>query len=268
MPNPGFENWSATWPNNRPLNYNTIDTVGMHSAFKTTDKFSGNYALKVMSLDTMLFGIYNVKFPGVATFGRIHLDGTVDKGIPFTEKPDNLRGYYKYLPTNTDTMNVIVYFWKYNAVLQKKDTLGGAVLDTSATISTYTYFDLPIKWDSNSTETPDSMNIVLLSSTYVIQNHSSAFFDEFSFYYSPTGWAQPLDEILNDVYPNPVQDVLNLNNDTDSEVFIYSLTGKLIMNRKLAEPNYLLDVSLLPHGAYILKVQNAHKVRVSKIILE
>ncbi|HOY30305.1 MAG TPA: T9SS type A sorting domain-containing protein [Bacteroidales bacterium] len=266
IPNPGFESWSVTYPNNRPLNYRTIDTIGLHSCYKTTDVHGGSYAMKLRSLDTTII-IYNVKLPGVATLGRINPNYTIDKGIAFTDKPNNFRGYFKYLPVNTDTMSVIVYFWRYNSVLQAKDTMGGAFFDTSATINTYTMFDMPIQWDSNYTGMPDSMNIILLASN-TVQNHTYAFFDDFSFYYLPTGMIQPLDDVLAGVYPNPAKDILFMNNDDVADINLYSATGALIRQIIAAPGDHQLDVSDLPRGIYILRMKNEAGVRTTKIILD
>jgi len=267
MPNADFEGWSAAFPDNRPLNYSTVDTIGLHSCYKTTDKHGGTYAAKLRSLDTTII-IYIVKVPGVATLGRINLSSmTITKGIPFTGKPDNFRGYYKYLPVNVDTMSVYLYFWRYNSVLQKQDTMGGVVFDTSATIGSYTLFDLPIQWDTNYSGSPDSMNIILLASN-TVQNHTSAFFDDFSFYYLATGFEQRLDDVLAEVYPNPAKDLLTINNEISTEISLYTITGALVRERKAAEKNYQLDVSDLPRGVYILKLQNDSGMRISKIILD
>ncbi|HNW68807.1 MAG TPA: T9SS type A sorting domain-containing protein [Bacteroidales bacterium] len=267
MPNADFEGWSAAYPDNRPLNYNTIDTLGLHSCYKTTDKHGGTYAAKLRSLDTTII-IYNVKLPGVATLGKINISSmTITKGIPFTDKPNNFRGYYKYLPVNIDTMSVYLYFWRYNTVLQKQDTMGGVAFDTSATIGSYTLFDLPIQWDTNYTESPDSMNIILLAS-HTIQNHTSAFFDDFSFYYLATGFEQRLDDVLAEVYPNPATGLLTINNEVTTEISLYSIAGALIMRREAAEKNCQLDVSSLPRGVYVLRLKDDSGVKISKIILE
>lgn len=266
VPNPGFESWSAAYPNNRPLNYTTIDTVGLHSCYKTTDVHGGSYAMKLRSLDTTII-IYNVKMPGIATLGRINPNNTIDKGIPFFDKPDNFRGYFKYLPVNIDTMSVIVYFWKYNSVLHAKDTLGGAFFDTSATINTYTMFDMPIQWDSNYTGMPDSMNIILLASN-TVQNHTTAFFDDFSFYYLPTGMVQHLDDVLSGVYPNPVKDILCFSSDAVADISLYSATGALIRQMNAPPGDHQLDVSDLPRGIYILRMKNEAGERTTKIILD
>lgn len=267
MPNAGFESWSTLLPNYRPANYYTIDTMGMHSCYKTTDKHGGTYAAMLRSLDTTII-FFPIKLPGLATLGRINVSTqAIYGGIPFTDKPDNFRCYYKYLPTNIDTMMVAVYFWKYDNVLHKKDTLGGFVFDTSATISSYTYLDIPIPWDSNFTIAPDSMNIILFSSL-TVQNHSSAFFDDFSFYYVSVGLETKLDNILNEVYPNPTNGIININNDKATEVNIFNITGGLVLNQKFSENYAQIDLSDFPKGMYFIQQISEKGVITKRIIFE
>jgi hypothetical protein len=266
MPNSGFESWSTLYPNNRPLNYFTIDSMGLHSCYKTTDKNGGTYAARLVSLDTTII-IFNVKLPGMATLGTLNLSThQYNGGIPFTDKPDNFRCYYKYLPNGTDTMMMAVYFWKYNTTLHKKDTLGGLVYYNSATISTYTYLDIPIQWYPV-TDVPDSMNIILLASK-TVKNHTNAYFDDFSFYYAPNGIQQSLTDVLAEVYPNPAKNILNLFNEENSEISLYSVSGNLIWHSFSVQKNMQLDVSSFARGIYILKLRNNESVRTLKVILE
>jgi hypothetical protein len=267
MPNGDFESWSTLYPNNRPLNYFTIDSMGLHSCFKTPDKNGGTYATRLMSLDTTLFGFYNVKIPGMATLGKVNFNTYIFYGgIPFTDKPSNFRFYYKYLPNGTDTMMMAVYFWKYNSTLHKKDTLGGFIYYNSATISTYTYQDILIPWYPVP-DVPDSMNIILLASQ-TVKNHTNAFFDDFSFYYEPVGIQQNLSDVLSEVYPNPAREMLNLSNEENSELSLYSVTGNLVWHSFSAQKNIKLDVSSFARGIYVLKQRNNKSVKTSKVILE
>jgi hypothetical protein len=266
MPNAGFESWSTIYPNNRPLNYFTVDSLGVHSCNKTTDKNGGTYAARLMSLDTTII-IINVKIPGMATLGKLNLNTHIFYGgIPFTDKPDNFRCYYKYLPNGVDTMMIAVYFWKYNSTLHKKDTLGGFAHYNSLTINTYTYLDIPIPWYPLP-DTPDSMNIILLASK-TVKNHTNAYFDDFSFYYDPTGFQQSLSDVLSEVYPNPAKEMLNLTNEDNTEISLYAVTGDLILHSFSPQRNTLLDVSSFSRGIYILKMRDDKGIRTSKIVLE
>jgi hypothetical protein len=264
VPNGNFESWVTNY---KPTSWNTIDTMGLRSCYKTTDVNSGSFAVKLRSLDTTII-IYHVQVPGLVTLGRINTStGLIDKGIPFTDRPDNIRGYFKYLPVNTDTLTIGIYFWRYNVPLQKQDTMGGVQADTSATINTYTYFDLPIQWDTNFTGSPDSMNIIILASR-TVQSHTLAYVDDLSFYYVTTGLETSLDAVLSEVYPNPARETLNLNNEANTEISLYSVSGQLILRTFVVQEKTGLDVSALSRGIYILKLQSGSGVSTSKVVLE
>ncbi len=63
------------------------------------------------------------------------------------------------------------------------------------------------------------------------------------------------------VYPNPVSTTLYIQG-TKSIVDFYNLTGKKVFSFDLAQ-NYMIDISFLPGGIYLLKV-DGHVVRIVK----
>ena len=69
------------------------------------------------------------------------------------------------------------------------------------------------------------------------------------------------------VYPNPVDDIINLSQieDFNNPAFaIYDLQGKLIMASTIK--NASIDVSTLASGNYILKVYDGEQTKTQKII--
>lgn len=56
------------------------------------------------------------------------------------------------------------------------------------------------------------------------------------------------------VYPNPATDRLFITNATDAEVYIYQLDGRLAQHTKTIVEG--IDISNLPAGFYLLKVNN------------
>jgi len=69
------------------------------------------------------------------------------------------------------------------------------------------------------------------------------------------------------VYPNPVQDILNIKSSTVIEtVVVYDILGKVVLQ---AQPNKIspsLDVSTLSSGAYLVKISNGTSAKTLKII--
>lgn len=71
------------------------------------------------------------------------------------------------------------------------------------------------------------------------------------------------------VYPNPVKDVLNIENKTKiTEISIYDFSGKLHQNEKVNTENAKIDVKDLPSGNYILKIKDGQTETSYKIIKE
>ena len=77
-------------------------------------------------------------------------------------------------------------------------------------------------------------------------------------------------EQLNlEVSPNPAQDVITISNKDNvnfESIKLYSTQGQLV--KEFKSDNSTFDVSTLPRGYYILKLQSSDNVTTKKIILE
>lgn len=60
------------------------------------------------------------------------------------------------------------------------------------------------------------------------------------------------------IYPNPVENSLNINSDNSDEksITIYSISGQLIKSLKTTDENLSIDVFQLSSGTYILNINN------------
>jgi hypothetical protein len=60
------------------------------------------------------------------------------------------------------------------------------------------------------------------------------------------------------IYPNPVKDVIHLVNTPDNEftVSIYRMNGVLVLSTQISSISKSLNVSYLPGGLYLLKVND------------
>ena len=76
-------------------------------------------------------------------------------------------------------------------------------------------------------------------------------------------------KISIDIYPNPVQDFLNINFDGEQQdlmVSIYSVSGQLIRQENLTEMNNQINLSELNGGLYFIKVEGKTLNIFQKII--
>lgn len=133
--NGNFEAWSNfSWENltQGRTSAGEIVRYGLPSnTTKTTDKQSGTYAIKLETVqagsDTM-FGYF--------IFGDIK-DEPI-RGIPFTQKPTSMNGYYKSALLTGDTAIMLAIFWD-------DDTVCSMNIGTfTGTQSTYAHFSFPL----------------------------------------------------------------------------------------------------------------------------
>jgi hypothetical protein len=69
------------------------------------------------------------------------------------------------------------------------------------------------------------------------------------------------------VYPNPVQTVLNIGNVTTT--FDYTLTnmaGKIILSGQLSETNATIDMTTVTNGTYIVQLKNTQNAFAYRVI--
>jgi hypothetical protein len=139
IPNGNFENWTqGTY--NIPLNYTNSSNPGtffrLHTAFnvtKSTDFYHGAYAVQLTT---------NVSASGDTSFGYfINTNPGNDEpskwhgGIPYTQIPKGIRGYYKYNIATADSGSILVAFSKAGS------NIGTYVFTLGGVHSTYTLFN-------------------------------------------------------------------------------------------------------------------------------
>ena len=69
------------------------------------------------------------------------------------------------------------------------------------------------------------------------------------------------------IYPNPTYDKLILNDLTEQvDITVYDIAGKFIIRQIASENNAIIDISPLPAGTYIVKIQTKNDTQSVKII--
>lgn len=155
--NSGFESWSDFLHFENPEQYNSTNVLsyfanGTANATKSTDAYSGNLALKVETIE-----VNDEVYEGGVVIGEIAED-FINGGIPFTEKPDSIKGFAKYNVMNNDTAYVAVIFKKFGA------PLGISFAQFYGTETDYVEFSAPVQW-LIPIISPDTIAVGILSST-------------------------------------------------------------------------------------------------------
>ncbi len=155
--NSGFEDWTFIEYFEDPNAYSTTNTVTFYNGSqpnvtKTTDAVSGNYALRLETINTadgVLWGAALIGEPSENTFVG---------GIPYDQRPDSLTGYVKYNVADNDTAYVAAVFKKFGV------PIGIAFGQFTGIQDEYQYFSVPIGW-LVSIVSPDTLAIGLVSSS-------------------------------------------------------------------------------------------------------
>ena len=222
IPNAGFENWIDNVTYEDPQDWGTLNaaTAGLGSiavtkATATADVYEGDFALRLESLN-----VANQNAPGLATTGIVNIiTQEIDGGAPFTARPVAIKGWYKYIPVNTDTASAEVILSRWNSNTQSRETIGRGLFEQSAAVAAFTEFTIPI--DYTSSETPDTIVIVLLSSQNgSAQAGSVLFVDDLSIQLTATAINTPKKSDLPEftITPNPTSDIFNLIYSKDATV--------------------------------------------------
>ena len=180
--NGNFEDWT----NNEADGWNSsISLIGtLYTAAQSSDAYQGNSAAELESQS--IFGQF---VPGLITLGEIDIENvSIKGGIPFTDRPTGISYFFKYAPVNNDTSYMISILTKWNEIMLETDTIGMTAYFTSNLIDTYTQVALPYIY--NSEDTPDTINIIFLSSGFTGNTGSTLLIDSVAMEYgtvvSPT----------------------------------------------------------------------------------
>lgn len=207
VPNGDFETWDTGLLYDNPTGWSSpnesLSSIPFNNTYvveeENTDVHSGSAAVKLRCrYITSIAGNFTV--PGYITLGTIEVNTQTQEveiigGVPFTDRPDQLEGYYDYTPVGVDQFSVEVVLLNYNASTQTIiDTIGAGYFVTSTATSGYTQFIAPITYFSTATPNYMNINILCTSPTNPVAN-SEAYVDDLSFYTAPT---QPTDLFISE----------------------------------------------------------------------
>lgn len=180
IPNGDFETWNSgtyDYPENYPFTSNTDVFYRYQLPFnlvKTTDAHHGTYAVKITSLatssDSAMGYFLNIDPNDGDPFSWTG-------GMPYTETPAGIRGYYKYNVASTDSAFMIVVFSKLGS------NIGSYFFKMGGIHTTYSLFDFT--FNPPLPTSPDSVILAFTSSDIMLYESgapgSELFIDSVSF---------------------------------------------------------------------------------------
>ncbi len=268
IPNNSFERWAG----NEPDSWHTSnqDILGTKYNAVTKDLANPQQGSNSARLTVINMTILGISLPGALTLGKINADPiaqtfSLTGGSPFNGRPLKLNGYYKYQPVNNDRCVFGMGLFKWNN--GKQDTLGYGGIYNTATVNSWTPFEVPINYQS--AETPDTMNIVILNSNPLDGlDHTGTILwvDNLSLEYGTLGiegiafaknlniYAEHNDRqlVLSTSFTKP--EYLNIS--------LFNMAGIETRHwkRAMQQSTEHLDVNNLPTGTYVIRISSGNRI--------
>jgi len=265
IPNPDFEDWSG----GEPTGWNTINQSVFGTSFVcvTRDLSNPQHGTSCAKIETVTHNIFlvgPVTMPGILSLGEITLDvinqtGTVSGGVPITTQPNQLRGWFRYLPSNGDSCILGIGLSRWNGV--GRDTLALAYKVIGGQTPDWTEFSVPIEyliWTM-----PDTMNIMFFSSNLLNGSPvsgSELWIDNLMLEYGPVAVQNAgMNEAPSIRYSTDGFPIITLNNGAvTSEISVFNLNGILVKNFPTSPGlrEIILNTSDLASGIYLARFKN------------
>ncbi len=269
LPNPGFENWTSQGLYEDPDNWNTLNpstaVLGILTALKATgaDVYSGNNAIKLITKNVL-----GQTANGIATTGTINTGNqTITGGIPYTDRPDSITGWYKCTPVGGD--NGFLAFVLLDAV---EDTIGFSRFTTpTTTVGVYTYFSSAITYYSSAS--PVTARCLLSSSAgFTATVNSTLFMDDLALIFNSTGIKEELPGRATSVHFNSASRQLIVKapmaNITKAEIM--DLKGSTLTTYAIYGVNSEVEIQSISAGIYFVVLSDESKkiVSIKKILID
>jgi len=235
---------------------------------RTTDCHGGSYAAQ---LETK--SVFGVAAAGNLFTGEFIADGFSSqalRGIPFTDKPKSIKGYYKYTPANYDNgsatvpdtcaIYAILSYWDG----AQRVEIARAEMYTSNTVSTYTLFELDFNYVS--AQTPDTIAIVFASSKYgdLFEGGigSTLLIDDVELVY-PVGYAE--ENSFDQAWTEENAWNFRFRTSAERNIQIFDASGRIILSTSTSDEMFTASNQSLTRGVYIYQITEGQKMYSGKL---
>lgn len=288
MENPGFEFWEEIGfgPDTiEPVGWNSlkssdggflINSVIPVTLMQSTDAHSGMYSVMLKN-DTIL----GMVAPGTLTNGRVHatlppsdayvytIDSLSEFSTPFTDKPDSIAVWAKFLPASGDIGHLVAVLHTDTAKIAdplQTDWVAVATIDFTEETTEWTKFSAPFVYLNDDTPeyilfaiyAGDAANSLLGSTLYL---------DDIEMIYNQTG-IQP--NAKNDVklYSADNQLFVEWNDINNPVLKLHNIFGQTVLKQKLLPHTKNAFQINVPSGIYIYEIKGTSSDYTGKVFIK
>jgi hypothetical protein len=278
IPNSGMETWINHGQYDDPQFWDTPNQEICFFPFytkvvtKNTSHQSGSFSAK---LETQLIPVINITVPGVITLGTLSIDiiaGTyaINGGVPVSDMPTHLKGFYKFQPKGGDSCAIGISLTKW--ANGSRDSIGIGYFSTHDTVASWTPFSA---WIDYSTVTvPDTMNIIAISSAMYTPTAGTILYVDDLYLDYTTGMSEEDPgqgiEIYQDRELHELLVFYNFPASRQTSLRLYNMVGKKVLEiptRPMDKERVKFNYADINPGLYILEIIHNNKRFCKKFIL-
>jgi Secretion system C-terminal sorting domain len=174
------------------------------------------------------------------------------EGIPYTDRPIALEGYYKILgnANELDSAHIFLELLSGNTVVGKINQI------FTTPTAQYNYFNIPITYQNNSAITTLKLMFSMGAVDFVTQDTTAKFLLDDIAFVLPTPLKQDLKNRSSSIYPNPCHDIVNINVDAKPlEIIVTNIYGSVVFIKNNVSQLLQINTSAFPSGIYFVRVK-------------
>ncbi len=270
IPNAGFENWTSKGSYSNPNSWGCLNDLtspmSVYTCTKATPGVEGSSYIKLVSKNVTGVGVV----PGIAVSGTIDMQTMKGTGFAYSQRPASFNGSWQYMPFGSSVGFVRVEFTRWDANSGLPVSVGSAYQDLNGMAMSWTTFSMPITYLDPGN--PDTCIITLSASGSTPTVNDYLYVDNLSFVGgSSTGIKEATASVSVRVFPNPVSDKLEIEtvelNGKDVNVEVFDLLGKKVISvARYGSSDKMIDVSFLPKGEYLVKLNTTDEVITTRFL--
>ena len=250
VPDPGFEDWKTLvhfTPDKWAPEYDEFDLIEQvkPTVLRSFDAGTGGACIHVRNI--MRDG--NLDIGETRTYRDAENPWRWGPAFPVSARHDTLFCLYKWLPKDGDACQIGITMWKNGL------TVGSGTFSSSDEQSDWAVAAIPISYFRS--DIPDSCQITLNSYTFGARGASELFVDNLNFSRIFGASVRKPFQIAFSLKPNPAVNSVQISlpeGKSDGMARIFDASGREVLSAAISGLNSTLDISNLPTGTYLVKV--------------